>query len=451
MLTWVLQSYWRDEAFSILLAQKPFLEIVRIVAQDYSPPLYFFVLRIWMSMFGSTEIATRSLSFIFYLLTLITVYFFLRKFSSIRKRSLVLMMVLVGFLHPLMSANAFEARMYTMSAWLTTLSWYFLLRKKWFFYALATVAGLFTQYFMVIIVGVQGLYLIAIVLSSRDRIVLNIRNNVSSILLFLAPILLFGPWMVFVLVSHNNTLVQSFWIPKPTITDLLTIPSYVTFGYDSFSGFKFNPYPFSIVIYALAALCVLKKQQLKFTVIFALLLWIFIPGIFIWVFAQMSTSLFLPRYLIVSAPAVVILSVLALGRLKPVLRMVCGLLLMLLVFIFILSKSNFPKTHQLFPPTKEDLRSKIEEIKSQANVSDYLIVESELDYHVAQVYWFDQNHVKIIGKTYAEIPSFVGKSLIPESAVLTKPYPKLEGYILKGNRKIERYADVNLDQTHLSF
>ncbi len=447
MLTWLLQSYWRDEAFSVLLAQKPFSEIFRIVAQDYSPPLYFFLLRIWILLFGSTEVATRSLSFIFYLLTLVTIYFFLRKFSSMRGWSLVLFIGLIGLLHPLMSVNAFEARMYSMSAWLATLSWYLLLRKKWFFYALATLAGLYTQYFMMIIVGVQGLYLIVTVLSNKSKIVPIIRSNISAILLFLAPMLLFAPWMGFVLASHNNTLVQSFWIPKPTLTDLLTIPSYVTFGYDSFSGFKFNPYPFSIVLYALVTLSFLKKKQLKSTLICALLLWIFIPAILIWIFAQLSTSLFLPRYLIVSAPAVVILAAISLERLKPVLRVVFGLVLVSLIFVFILARSNFPKTHQLFPSTKENLRAKIEKVKSQANSSDYLVVESELDYHVAQLYWFDESHVKIMGKTYAEIPSYVGKSLIPESAVLKKPYPKFEGYILKGNRKIEIYNYLGPDGT----
>jgi len=103
---------------------------------------------------------------------------------------------------------------------------------------------------------------------------------------------------------------------------------------------------------------------------------------------------------------------------------------------FLTTSTRFSQTHQLFAPTKENLRSKIEAIKGRAQQSDYLIVESELDYHVAQVYWFNPEHVMIIGKTYQEIPDYVGKSLIPESAILSYPYPEIEGYILRKDRKV---------------
>ena len=81
----------------------------------------------------------------------------------------------------------------------------------------------------------------------------------------------------------------------------------------------------------------------------------------------------------------------------------------------------------------------IETIKRHAKPTDYLIVESELDYHVAQVYWFDTTHVKIAGKTYQEIPDYVGKILIPESVILHKPYPKIEGYVFGRDRKVKEF------------
>jgi hypothetical protein len=47
--------------------------------------------------------------------------------------------------------------------------------------------------------------------------------------------------------------------------------------------------------------------------------------------------------------------------------------------------------------------------------------------------------VKIIGKTYEEIPDYVGKILIPKTAILTIPYPNVEGYILKKDRKVIQF------------
>lgn len=432
----LFQSYWRDEAFSILLAQKPFFDIIRIAARDFSPPLYFLLLRVWIIMFGVSEVATRSLSVIFYILTLCTIFFIIRHFTRLNKWLILMSLTLMGSIHPLMMNNAFETRMYSMIAWLTTLSWYMLLRKKWGLYVLVTLAGLYTQYFMVIVVGAQVLYILLKLLIEKKNILHTIQKNLVPFVLLLSPLFLFIPWILFVLASHNLTSSQSFWIPKPTILNLITIPSFITFGYDSFSSFRFDVRPFSFLIYALIVFSFLQKPKDKSHVVYPLLLWTFVPGILVWTLAQFSTSLFLPRYLIVSSPALILLVIVCLHETKPISKVIIASLILIVLWNFLTTSARFSQTHQLFAPTKESLRSKIEIIKNRAQQSDYLIVESELDYHVAQVYWFNPEHVMIIGKTYQEIPDYVGKSLIPESAILTYPYPEIEGYVLGKDRKV---------------
>ncbi len=436
MFTWLFQSYWRDEAFSILLAQKSVSDIIRIVAHDFSPPLYFLSLRIWIILFGTSEVTTRSLSFLFYVFTLITIFFMVRHFMSLNKWLILLSVLLLGCIHPLMINNAFETRMYSMIAWLTTLSWYLLLRKKWRLYALVTLAGLYTQYFMMIVVGVQVLYILLKLLIEKKNILHKVQTNLLPFALLLSPILFFIPWILYVLASHNLASSQSFWIPKPTILNLMTIPSFITFGYDTFSNFKFDVRPFSFLIYALITLSFLQLQKDKTHVVYPLLLWTFLPGILVWILSQFTTPLFLPRYLIVSSPGLIMLVIVCLHELKPISKLIITSLVLILMWNFLTTSTRFSQTHQLFAPTKENLRSKIEAIKGRAQQSDYLIVESELDYHVAQVYWFNPEHVMIIGKTYQEIPDYVGKSLIPESAILSYPYPEIEGYILRKDRKV---------------
>ena len=51
-----------DEATSVLFASKPLAELVRSLSRDSSPPLYFVLLRAWMSVFGDTEYSVRFLS-----------------------------------------------------------------------------------------------------------------------------------------------------------------------------------------------------------------------------------------------------------------------------------------------------------------------------------------------------------------------------------------------------
>lgn len=439
MFTWLFQSYWRDEAFSVLLAQKPFFEILRLVAHDFSPPLYFLILRVWIIMFGLSEYATRSLSVLFYLLTLITIILILKRFTSVQMWLLVGAVVLLGGAHPVLTANAFEARMYTMIAWLVTLSWYLLLRRKWELYALVAVAGLYTHYFMMIVISVQAVYLLILSWSGHSKIFNVAKQNVSTILLFLLPLLLFVPWMLFFVMSHDFGSSRSFWIPKPTLHDLISIPSFITLGYDTFSNFKFDVLPFSLLIYALIVLSFLQKKKDRAHIFYPLLLWTFLPGVAVWTLSQFTTSLYLPRYLIVSSPALILLIVVCLHELQTISKVIIAMLVSLLLWNFISTGSQFSATHQLFSPTKENLRLKIQQIKNAAKSTDYLIVESELDYHVAQVYWFNKDNVKIIGKTYEEIPDYVGKILIPKTAILTIPYPNVEGYILKKDRKVIQF------------
>ena len=56
------QSFWNDEGTSIALAQRDFGTITRNAAHDIHPPLYYYLLHLWVSLFGPSELAARSLS-----------------------------------------------------------------------------------------------------------------------------------------------------------------------------------------------------------------------------------------------------------------------------------------------------------------------------------------------------------------------------------------------------
>jgi mannosyltransferase len=56
------QSLWADEGNSVALARRGFVEIARRTAFDIHPPLYYWLLKIWIAIFGDSEIGLRSLS-----------------------------------------------------------------------------------------------------------------------------------------------------------------------------------------------------------------------------------------------------------------------------------------------------------------------------------------------------------------------------------------------------
>jgi mannosyltransferase len=65
---------WLDEALTVNIAHLPISEIPAALKRDGAPPLYYFLLHYWMLIFGSSDIATRSLSALFGLLCIPFVY-----------------------------------------------------------------------------------------------------------------------------------------------------------------------------------------------------------------------------------------------------------------------------------------------------------------------------------------------------------------------------------------
>lgn len=56
------QSLWNDEGTSVALAQRDLPTITRNAAGDIHPPLYYYLLHVWVRLVGQSEFAVRSLS-----------------------------------------------------------------------------------------------------------------------------------------------------------------------------------------------------------------------------------------------------------------------------------------------------------------------------------------------------------------------------------------------------
>ncbi|MDO9028292.1 MAG: glycosyltransferase family 39 protein, partial [Candidatus Roizmanbacteria bacterium] len=150
-LFFLTQSFWRDEAFSYFMAKKNIFQIIILTAKDFNPPLYYLILHFWMKIFGGSEIALRSLSIIFFWATVYVAFLFLNDIFKIKlKKSFFYLIFFI--LNPLLLYFAFEARMYSMLAFFASLSYYAFYKKNYRLYLLSTIAGLFTHYFMIIVV-----------------------------------------------------------------------------------------------------------------------------------------------------------------------------------------------------------------------------------------------------------------------------------------------------------
>ncbi len=425
-LVFLTQSLWRDEAFSYLLAKKNIVNIIYLTAKDFNPPLYYFLLHLWMKLFGHSEISLRLLSLVFFGGIIYVSYLFLVNIIKINfKRSFLYLGLFV--LNPLLIFYAFEARMYTMFAFMVVLSFYLLFKKNWHWYVFVTVLGLYTHYFMIFAVLAQ---LAVVFLFEKKQP--GFRKKIANILLSLIFII---PWFFFVL-KQRAIINEPFWIEKVPLNLttgfylIFSFPKIIFNGYENIGQLIEKPLLQIILALILDFLLIIGfiKTRLekggKKNIFYYLFFWsILIPAL-IGILSYWK-PIFLPRYLIFATVGLLILISYALEKIKPLERYI-----FIVFFIYYsLSYNQFQIKNQ----QKDNVRVVFNEIKHLAGKKDLLYVTNELDFFLGQ-YYFDENRVYIFGKNYTEIPNYVGKILIPKDKIATTlpVYPE-KVFILKNN------------------
>lgn len=200
------QSFWYDEAFSVYLAHFDIGTITARTAADIQPPLYYYLLNVWMAVAGDSEFAVRFLSLFFGVLTVPLVYVLARRlFQS----PAAMFAALIAVLSALYLWYSQEARMYTLITFLGLLSSYALVRallpqstpgetpsrRWWTVFALAGIAAVYTHYFGSALLAFQFLYALYAILTRRAA-----RGALRNLVLALAAILVaFVPWVPFML------------------------------------------------------------------------------------------------------------------------------------------------------------------------------------------------------------------------------------------------------------
>jgi uncharacterized membrane protein len=102
---------WFDEALSVNIASLPLDQIPDALRHDGHPPLYYFLLHIWIDVFGDGDVAVRALSGLLSLLTLPLVWFAGKRVGG---RPVAWIAALVVGLSPYAFRYATEARMYAL-------------------------------------------------------------------------------------------------------------------------------------------------------------------------------------------------------------------------------------------------------------------------------------------------------------------------------------------------
>jgi predicted membrane-bound mannosyltransferase len=71
-------SIWFDEAFSAYLMRFDFFDIARYTANDVHPPMYYWLLKAWTSVFGTSDLALRLPSLLMIAASIVVIVLLLR-------------------------------------------------------------------------------------------------------------------------------------------------------------------------------------------------------------------------------------------------------------------------------------------------------------------------------------------------------------------------------------
>lgn len=307
MLPILNQSLWRDEAFSLLLSAKKLPEIITLTTKDANAPLYYFLLHFWLALFGSGESTARTLSLVFFILTALVGFLVMKEITKHRFVSFLAGLAIL--LNPFLIQYAFEARPYTLLAFLTIATIYFFIMKRYILASIFLVLAIFTHNFA-IFTFLSFLSVWLLQKFQKEKL-----DLVEGIKLFLLPIIALLIWGS-VIWNQWVKVAQSFWI-EPITSDMF---------FDLFEKFfkgtvdiplQNQLFLFTLILFALTVsywVANLKnepeKEKLTSILVVAIL-----PIVLTYVVSVFWTPIYHERFLISSLPLLIAFAVYSLYQL----------------------------------------------------------------------------------------------------------------------------------------
>lgn len=370
------QSLWLDEANGVRIAEKSFQEIVSELKDDVSPPLHYFIMHVWMKIFGSGELSTRVFVCIFGVLLIPAIYYVGSSLFGRRMGMISAFIAAVGQFHVRYSQ---EVRMYSMLALLGLLSIYLLYRAittnsktYWIGYTLFTALTIYTHNYGIFI-AVSGAVFFAIHAMTQG-------TRLRSFLIAQGIIaILYLPWLPVLLMRHYRSGAIVGWIPHMRPYHL-----YETFRiYSGLSFEVFGPVTNSLIMwlglalfmcYFLAGIFSIRKHKKVFVpyiqnnMELVLLLCYFFVTLGIPMLISIKKPIYLTgRYSIAAWPAFPLILGLGVSKIRNRYN-----LAIVLAFIMLISSISLYWHHSVWAKSHDD-RSIAALIESKANEDDLIV------------------------------------------------------------------------------
>ncbi|MGE5679901.1 MAG: glycosyltransferase family 39 protein [Bacillota bacterium] len=308
-----------DEIYSVKLSTMDFSGIVNATSRDFHPPLYYFILNLWTSVFGRSEFAVRIPSLTFGLFSIWAVYLIAKYIFDERTA------LFASFLFALSHLNvrfAQDARMYSLLVLLAVLAMFYLLKltneqtiKNFAWFVLLNVLLLYTHVYSFFIISAEYFYFLSLYFLDREAFKKGLPWFFHAAVIIL---LLFAPW-IFIFSKQFLLAQKLLWIPKATfwgffeslieysgsfLLSFVLLPLIVLSLFSVSIGLKKNPG---------ALLNLLESASISFSLKniknnYFLLLWLLFPILLPFTISQFLSPIFLMKYTIAASVAFILLA-----------------------------------------------------------------------------------------------------------------------------------------------
>jgi uncharacterized membrane protein len=418
MFTYLTQPLWRDEAFSVLFANHSFFWIITHSLPE--PPLYYVFLHLWMTIFGQSEIAVRSLSFVgFALATVVVIYLSEHLF---KKHWLSWFIPLLFFINPMLLYYSLETRAYGWYMFFAILAIYGYLKKNWKLFGLASVLGFYTHLYMILIPFVCTLhYLVsnlALISAPRTWFRDAYLKTIAVVGICISPLLI---GFLGVASRFKNS-----WYYPVDINLIKSVLGNMYTGYEGTPWYGwFFTFLLSIVLLLLFGIAIIPRKtrsQVLFFLTMTILPLVIIIGI------SFVKPVFVARYLIPVTMTEVLLLGYAISAFRPnFLKIILALCL-----IGFSSWINiwFPNKH-----LKTDYRKPMREINALLGSNDVIYADNPLHFFETIYYARDKSRVYLYMPNGQQFPWYIGDAIVEPRHIVTQlpTYPK-RAFVLRENR-----------------
>ena len=402
-LFYLTQSLWRDEAFSILAAERSILFI--ITKLGFEPPLYYSMLHFWIKIFGESEIATRGFSLLGF--TLATIIVMEWADQMFKKHWLAIFLPLSFFLNPMLLYYAFEVRTYGWYLFFSTATLYTYANKKWFWFVLSAICGFYVHVYIGFLFAAIGIhFLVTEVFAKKLSFKALIHHPTTRAFLYITLGMM--PWIIRILLLAKQ-LANSWYYP----VDMQLIRSVLG---NMFVGYEGTPWfgwqytrILSVILLGLFALSMATKSMRHKSALFLSV--VFVPLILV-IGISFFKPLFVNRYLIFVTVGEVFLVAFALQAITKawIQKLAASIILVFLVGFNLW----YPTQHAKFP-----IRPVMEEINMLATPTDAIYADDPIIYMETKYYAKNRGRVFLYNPTDAVFPWYIGDAIVTKENMQT--------------------------------